>query len=354
MSAWEVVGLVSLRMRYFLFLLAIASMSGQDIDLGLDYQTNAIVQLEQAPGGAIWGVSGSSIDRLPTVAGVFAVRSVDNGATWTTHMVTEDWWQWGADLVAIDKNRAYVLTLRADIEDTIRLFETTDAGATWSLIDPTTFGMREVYALHFFDNQNAVAFGTMGRKVSRMWGASVSTDGGLTWTTGTPVVQHRNEKLALRNGRATTANNTSFAVGMSSGRIFEISKSNASISVTPLPTPYSLAAISIDSSGSVVVLQQLSESEMSASKKLANGSWQSIELATGVAKIRGLKRLVTGEFVTIPWQHQGVGVQFLSDDLSAVAGSIQASGSSIVQTSPSTFVVGSELLSGKGLTRVER
>jgi hypothetical protein len=48
-------------------------LHAQDISVGLDIQTNAVVQLERGFDGSIWGITSSSMDLLPTVAGVFVL-----------------------------------------------------------------------------------------------------------------------------------------------------------------------------------------------------------------------------------------------------------------------------------------
>jgi len=339
-----------------LVVLAICTVaaSAQPIDLRLDFQTNAVVQLERAFDGTLWGITASSMDRLPTLAGVYTVRSTDQGKTWDTSCVTPDWWRWGVQISPQSATTAWAFVLRDDVSDTLECYRTTTGGASWIRIDPMDVGLARLFSVTFFSEAVGVAIGSTGRAVTSKWVVSRTTDGGRTWALGRDMQAFLNEKIAQRNDRALGRHGSTLAVGMTTGRVLISRDSGASwsFSITPIRGPISAVACTPD--GGVLVVQTTS-SGVSTAFRTADGSlWTPQSLPAGVNNVRGLRVLSDGSFATIPNDVESSALTLITADLQRAVPLKNSGCFGVVELNGGQLLTGTETVPGGGLLRLVR
>ncbi|MCX6141417.1 MAG: hypothetical protein NTX15_11440 [Candidatus Kapabacteria bacterium] len=175
-----------------------SAIAHEEIDLGLDFQMNSIAQIERAFDGALWGLTSTTQETMPTVAGVYTFVSTNNGLRWDSGCVTPSWWRWGQEIAAISAKEAWVITVR---EDTTELQRTTDGGKTWLRMSANLTRISRPSSIQFFSAKVGFILGQEGRAIERKWVVSRTTDGGTTWNTSTPMLaEPASEMSAERNG----------------------------------------------------------------------------------------------------------------------------------------------------------
>ncbi len=328
--------------------------SAQPIDLRLDFQTNAVVQLERAFDGTLWGITASSMDRLPTLAGVYTVRSTDMGQTWDTSCVTPDWWRWGVQIAPQSANTAWAFVLRDDVTDTLECYRTTTGGASWVRIEPIDVGLARLFDVQFFSETVGVAIGSTGRAVTSKWVVSRTTDGGRTWTLGRDMQAFLNEQIAQRNGRSISRNGGSLAVGMTTGRLLITSDSGASWSfaITPIRGP--ISAVTHTANGDLLAVQTSSTGNSTAHRSADGSSWTLQALPVGLNNVRGLRLLKDGALATIPNDVEASGLSVITADLQR-ASSLKNSGCfGVIELPDGQLLTGTETVPRGGLLRLAR
>ena len=342
--------------RFFLTVLLSTSTlaSAQMIDLGLDFQTNAIVQVERGFDGSIWGISGSSMDRLPTLAGVYTIRSTDGGTSWDTSSITQDWWRWGVELIPISKDICWAFTLRDDVNDTLECFRTADGGASWTRIEPMDVGLARLVDVEFFTPQIGVAIGSTGRSVTSKWVVSRTTDGGKTWELSRDMQAHYNEKIAQRNDRATHRVGNTYIVGMTSGRLLITRDAGATWAFLTPPIGGAVSAV-VDVKGmGVIAVRTTDDGGFTSAVSADDATWTGARMPAGVRDIRGFRLLRDGSIATIPNDVQHAPLMILKSDLSSATTLKQHSCFGVLELDDATLLTGTELVPGQGLLRVQR
>ncbi len=292
-------------MRYLLPILFLTTISsGQVINLKMDFQTNSVMQLDRAEDGTIWGITSSNIDRLPTIAGVWAVRSTDEGKSWDTSCVTADWWRWGVDVCAVSAQTAWVVTMR---EDTVELRQTTNGGKSWAVIRPEAVGLDRPVNVHFFDAKHGTVLGTQGRRIERKWVVARTTDGGATWTQSLPMLaEPPTESLADLNDRSVSWNDDHLYVAMNSGRILQSTDRGVSwrFLVCPLRPITGLIVQTADAASkgasTLRVYSTGSNGVVQSMETTTGDQWTNVAVPPTLHHVYGLRQLMNGRIVTIP------------------------------------------------------
>jgi photosystem II stability/assembly factor-like uncharacterized protein len=284
-----------------LLLAAAAKVSAQVVDLKMDFQTNSIMQLSQAQDGAIWGITSSNIDRLPTIAGVWAIRSTDGGKKWESSAITEDWWRWGVDICAVSASTAWALTKR---EDTVELYRTTDGGKHWLVMDPLTLGLDRPVNVHFFSSKVGVVIGTQGRRIERKWVAARTTDGGATWTQSLPLLaEPPTEDLASLNDRSAAWDGALLYVPMNAGRVLFTTDEGKTWQFMASPLGR-LAGLTVEYNGKAAPsLRLFANRDDQTVKSLATTdgtSWKDAPVRANLTRLSGVRTLANGHLVTVP------------------------------------------------------
>ncbi|NQW29566.1 MAG: hypothetical protein HQ472_03540 [Ignavibacteria bacterium] len=325
-----------------------SNSNAQVMDLGQDFETNAVVQLEYAIDGTIWGITSSSLERMPTVAGVFAVRSTDRGLSWDTSSITQNWWRWGSDIAPLDANTAYAITLRMD---TTELYHTTNGGKSWKLLGLDDVHVDRIVTINFFSPTHGIILGSVGRTIERKWVISRTKDGGKTWETSIPLLPEPPiEMLAERNDRCQEMFGGTMFIGMSHGRILYTQDSGASWKF-----------IKTGHTGSVNTIMALPDGTTLAVHTMDNGSnhavathnlenWIVDRLPRGTPPLHGARSLRNGTFITIPNALTKTTAVIITGNLQKAIPVSTDPLYSVLHFSPTQILCGTELLMGKGLT----
>lgn len=334
---------------HLLLVVTSASLSAQDINVGLDIQTNAVVQLERGFDGSIWGITSSSMDLLPTVAGVFAVRSSDEGATWESSTVTPNWWRWGTDICPLTKQEAWATVIRDEVEDTLEVFRTRDGGKSWMLVAPADVKVDRIHSVHFFSSNVGIVIGSVGRKIEHKWVISRTTDGGSTWTVSMAQTAFGQEQIAERNDRSTARFGDACWVGMTSGRILFTQDKGATWSFISSPLGGSVNAIVPLRDGRLLAVRTKKDGTSTAMTTRDGNSWEPATLPAGVMNVHGLLACSDGSIVTVPSEITQTPLMRISADLATATKVADVGTFGVIEVKGGALLTGTEAVRGKGL-----
>ncbi len=327
-------------------------LHAQDINVGLDAQTNAVVQLERGFDGSIWGITSSSMDLLPTVAGVFAVRSTDEGKTWASSTITENWWRWGADICPLTSQEAWATLIRDEVEDTLEVMRTRDGGKSWTVVAPADVKVERIHSVHFFSPNVGIVFGSVGRKIEHKWVLSRTTDAGMTWTVSMAQTAFGQEQIAERNHRSTARFGDALWVGMTSGRILFSQDQGATWSMIISPLGGSVNALVTLRDGRLLAVRTKKDGTPTAMATRDGTSWDPVVLPAELTNIHGLIACKDGSIVTVPLEITQTPLLRLSADLTTVTKVAGVGTFGVIELKSGLLLTGTEVVRGKGLRLV--
>ena len=329
-------------------LVNVPKSSTQVVDLKMDFQTNSVMQLDQASDGTIWGITSSNIDRLPTIAGVWSVRSTNGGISWDTACITDNWWRWGVDIAAQDANTAYAVTMR---EDTLELYRKVK-GSTWVQLNPSTVALDNVMAVHFFNERVGFIIGTQGRKIERKFIVSRTSDGGATWQASLPLLPDPpTEVLADNNDRAVCWKGATVCVGMNTGRILVTHDSAQTWKFirTPLRSISAITLITENGQQTMSAYHTQADGTVRAFTSSDDKTWTMAPLPPTVKKVYGAREIGEGTWVSIPRSLYNA----RSVNLQTGEPVPMPPGCDALLAMPGGILCSQELFLGKGLVKIE-
>jgi hypothetical protein len=335
-----------------IMLISTMQTHAQPVDLGLSFQTNAVVQFDRATDGTVWAITSSSMDRLPTLAGVYALRSTNNGTSWDTSCISPDWWKWGTDITAVSKSEAWACIMRDDVEDTLLTVRTTDGGRTWKLADVDAMRSGTVHALHFFSDKIGVALGRSGSRMAQRWMITRTTDGGRTWMKVDSIYARIGEVVAERNGRSMSSGPNDLWIGMSSGRIIVITDKGATARDVMCPLGGSVNALCHLTSDSVLAVRTMENGTSKAVTTIDGSTWVPAPLPPSLTNVHGLYRLSDGSLVTVPNEVTKTALLHITADLTSATMVHGPDCFGVLELGTSILITGTELMPGKGLLRL--
>lgn len=176
-------------------LLALTALSVQaqwnSIGSGFTGNNLKVYSLAVVDSNTIWAVPRNSQFSAATP---FFTRSLDGGTTWDARNYTA-----GADLTpihifALDADVAWICLTDFNDRDGAGMLKTTDGGVAWTTLSgPFTQAGHNLKAVHFFDANVGVAFGSTGDGAANQDNLRIyrSTDGGSSWAevSGLPATQ---------------------------------------------------------------------------------------------------------------------------------------------------------------------
>lgn len=325
----------------------------EEIDLGIDFQMNAIAQIERAFDGTIWGLSSTTQETMPTVAGVYAFVS-SNGAKWDSVCVTPNWWRWGVDIAPISAKEAWVIMQR---EDTTELYRTVNGGKKWSMILPAQVKVKNPHFIHFFTPSVGIIIGQEGRTIERKWMVSRTTDGGTTWNTTIPMLaEPATEEPTERNDRSVWVEGGEIYIGMSSGRVMATQDSGKTWRFIRVPLGGSISSIARIAENKLLVVHTTRTGSMRQATTTDNGaSWNTLVLfPVDVPPLHGLRKSADGSIVTIPNEYTKTPLTKIAGDLSSARILSALAGYSVLEQPDKTYLVGAEIVPGQGVRIVKR
>lgn len=131
-------------------------------------QNHRVWSIKVAPDKSVWAIS--TFDNFPPTNYYPKIhKSSDGGNTWIESELPAGFSTYGWDLSPIDSNLAFVAL------DTSGLYQTMDGGLNWNKV--TSYPYRVLF-VHFFNDQEGLAFGTDGFART----ISLTADGGGSWT----------------------------------------------------------------------------------------------------------------------------------------------------------------------------
>ena len=83
-------------------------------------------------------------------------------------------------------------------------------------------------------------------------------------------------------------------------------------------------------------------------QKPNGASWKEIPVG-GSFVARGIQQLADGSFAVVPWDHGGIPFKIIAADFSSIRQVEAPPSNGLVQISMTSFIVGTELMLGKGL-----
>ena len=106
------------------------------------------------------------------------LNTSNGGLSWNLKSLTQNGYT-NYGIAAIDLNTAWVIGTTVDTPYTVKIWMTTDGGATWN----EQYFAVSTYSdnIHFFDNNNGVFLGDPNPLTSSEWNIQTTTNGGLTW-----------------------------------------------------------------------------------------------------------------------------------------------------------------------------
>lgn len=106
------------------------------------------------------------------------VRTADGGKTWQTGTVPDAQTCDFRDVQAIDAQTAYLMSAGPAEKGQARIYKTTNAGQTWSLLYQTQQPGVFLDGMDFWDKQHGIVFGD---PIEGRWFILTTDDGGQTW-----------------------------------------------------------------------------------------------------------------------------------------------------------------------------
>ena len=328
--------------------------NAQSVDVGLDFQTNAIVQLERAFDGTVWGLSSSSVDRMPTLAGVYAIVSTDCGSTWASTPITQNIWRWGVDICPLTRNKVWAIANR---EDTNELYNTEDGGRVWRKVEPNEVQLDRIMAVHFFTTSTGVIIGQAGRRIENRWYASRTTDGGKTWQRSVPMlVDPVSEHIGERNDKSMASYGGVCWIGMSSGRIMMSQDTGRTWRMERTTMSGGITGIVALQSGSLAVFGALQTGQPSAIQTTDGKAWQPLVLPSAIGAVHGIRRFGNGTLATVPDPRTETAFRILDGDAQTElpAQSINKECFSVMLCENGSLLLGTELLPRGGMLKYDR
>ncbi|HLP29338.1 MAG TPA: hypothetical protein VK147_11910 [Candidatus Didemnitutus sp.] len=328
-------------------------VTSEEIDLGIDFQMNAIAQIERAFDGSIWGLTSTTQETMPTVAGVYAFIST-NGVKWDSSCVTPNWWRWGVDIAPISAKEAWVIMQR---EDTTELYRTVNGGKKWSMITPARVRVKSPHFIHFFSPTTGIIIGQEGRTIERKWIVSRTTDGGATWNTSIPMLaEPATEEPTERNDRSAWVEGGEVYLGMTSGRVMSSQDSGKTWRFIRVPLGGSISSIARIAESKLLMVHTSMSGTMRQATTVDNGAtWNTLVLfPVDVPPLHGLRKCADGSIVTIPNEYTKTPLTKITGDLSSARILSAQAGYSVLEQSDKTFLVGAEILPGQGVRIVKR
>lgn len=327
--------------------------SEETINLGYDFATNAVAQLVQNEDGVIWGVTSSSVDALPTIAGVYAVSSTDEGKTWDTTTITTDWWRWGIDIAAVTATTAYAITMN---EDTLDLYRCADR--QWKTVSAKTTQVDRPLSVHFFNASTGIVIGRHGREIDRKWQMSRTTDGGKTWKPATPMLaEPAKETIRMRNDRAVTSWGLSLWIGTSSGRILRTTDAGLTWTVCQPRLQGPITSLVATSPTRIIATTYVGTppavTQFASISRDAGASWSPLQLPAGLPPLVGLRVLDEEVLVTIPSTLSMTPLLRVTPDFGETRRLTNSDVSSVVVLDDDMVVCGTEITPGRGIVRIE-
>ena len=190
-------------------------------------------------------VAGPDVAWIGGTNGTF-VRTADGGKTWQTGTVPDAKTCDFRDVHAINAQTAYLMSAGLAEEGNARIYKTTDAGKTWTLLYQTDQKSVFMDGMDFWDAQHGIVFGdpVTDAAVGGHWFMMTTADGGQTWQTVPPI----NMPVLDPHEAAFAASGTSVVVqgkrnvwiasgGGLAGRVFRSRNRGKTwtVSTTPLP-----------------------------------------------------------------------------------------------------------------------
>ncbi len=328
--------------------------AAEEIDFGIDFQMNAVAQIERAFDGTFWGITSTTQESMPTVAGVYTFISTNGGLHWDSSCVTPNWWRWGQEIAAISVKEAWVIAVR---EDTTEMYRTVDRGKRWTIVSPSLTRISKPFAIHFYSPFVGVVIGQEGRAIERKWVVSRTTDGGVTWKTSLPMLaEPATEQPAERNDRSFWAQAGEVFVGMSSGRVLFSLDSGQSWKFMRTPLGGSVNSIARISESRLLVVNTTTQGLMRPATTTDYGaSWNTlVQLPQDTPPLHGLRLCPDGSIVTIPNELTKTPLTKIAIDLSSARIISALAGYSVEAQLDGTYLVGAEIVPGQGMRRVTR
>lgn len=149
-------------------------------------------------------VAGPDVAWVGGTGGTF-VRTADGGRSWQTGTVPDAQTCDFRDVQAIDAQTAILMSAGPAEQGLARLYKTTDAGRTWSLLYQTQQPGVFFDGLDFWDDKHGIVFGD---PVEGKWYVLTTADGGQTWQPVPPAAL----PTMLPSEAAFAASGTSLAV----------------------------------------------------------------------------------------------------------------------------------------------
>ena len=171
----------------FLFTCSIGSAQWKPQPVGTDASFRAV------------SVASPDIAWIGGTKGTF-VRTADGGKTWQTGTVPDAQTCDFRDVQAIDAQTAYLMSAGPAEKGQARIYKTTDAGKTWTLLYQTQQKGVFFDGMGFWDNQHGIVFSD---PIDSKWFLLTTDDGGKTWQTvptGTLPLMQPNEAAFAASG----------------------------------------------------------------------------------------------------------------------------------------------------------
>ena len=190
-------------------------------------------------------VAGADVAWIGGTKGTF-VRTADGGKTWQTGTVPDAQTCDFRDVQAVNAQTAYLMSAGPAEKGQARIYKTTNAGQTWTLLYQTEQPGVFFDGIDFWDNQHGIVFSdpVADAAGTKKWFILTTGDGGKTWQRVSPAALPAMEP----NEAAFAASGTSLVVegkrnvwiasgGGTHGRVFHSSDRGKSwtVSNTPLP-----------------------------------------------------------------------------------------------------------------------
>lgn len=169
------------------------------------------------------------------------VRTTDGGQTWQTGTVPDAQTCDFRDVHAVDAQTAYLMSAGPAEKGQARIYKTTNAGQTWTMVYQTQQPGVFFDGMDFWDKQHGIIFSD---PVDSKWFILTTDDGGQTWQ----PVQPGNLPVMPPSEAAFAASGTSLVVagkrtvwiasgGAMSGRVFRSGDRGRTWSVANTPLP---------------------------------------------------------------------------------------------------------------------
>ncbi|MVM33147.1 oxidoreductase [Spirosoma sp. HMF4905] len=169
------------------------------------------------------------------------VRTADGGKTWQTGTIPDAQTCDFRDVHAVDAQTAYFMSAGPAEKGQARMYKTSDAGHTWTLLYQTQQQGVFFDGIDFWDNQHGIIFSD---PIDNKWFILTTDDGGKTWqpvSPGTLPLMEPNEAAFAASGTSLVVHgkrNVWIASGGGRyGRVFRSGDRGKTWNVTNTPLP---------------------------------------------------------------------------------------------------------------------